>query len=133
MSMFDRKHRMNQAPVSKRTWDSDVVTPQDVQDLATGIGRHIDSQPVRKISEFDALYTEPMYLSLIQNPIGIVCLRVRQVNAPESAVLSGGAVHWAWDGSNSRAKILSIDGMSPGSGLTYTFTFETCFKPVIGT
>jgi hypothetical protein len=119
-----------QTPITKTIWDGSTVDPKDVAELARGIGQRLDGQPTRLIVELQALYTEPMYLQLDRNPMGITCLRVRKAANAESPVLSGSMVVWVWD--STRAKITSIDGMSVGSGVTYTFTFEAVFAPQVG-
>lgn len=119
-----------QTPITKTIWDGDSVDPKDVAELARGIGTRLDGQPTRKIVELQALYTEPMYLTLDRNPMGITCLRIRKAANAESPVLSGSMVVWVWD--STRARITSIDGMSVGSGVTYTFTFEAVFAPQVG-
>lgn len=107
-------------PVRKDTWDD--VSPRDIGELARDIRAKFSTLSKRKLVEFESQYTEPMYVSFDTNPKAITCLRVRNKAAQETPVLCGQMVHWAWD--SSRAKINSIDGMSPGSGLTYLFTFE---------
>lgn len=117
----------NTAAIAKRVW-SDPVTAADIQTLANGIATRLDGQPTVLLAEFDALYAEPMYLALPSNPIGLECIRVRETKAQEEVVVSGSAVFWVWNAT--RAKILSIDGMSVGSGALYTFTFRATFAPV---
>jgi hypothetical protein len=107
-------------PVRKDTWDS--VTPTDIGELARDLRAKLATIPRRRIVEFEGLYTEPMYVGVESNPKALACLRVRNKAAQEAPVLCGQMVHWVWD--SGRAKINSIDGMSPGSGLTYMFTFE---------
>ena len=117
-------------PITKTVWDGDTVEPKDIAELARGIGQRLDGQPTRKIVELNALYTEPMYLALDRNPMGITCLRIRKQANAEAPVLSGSMVSWVWD--STRARITSIDGMTPSSGVTYTFTFEAVFAPQVG-
>lgn len=119
-----------QTPITKTIWDGDAVDPKDVAELARGLQQRLDGQPTRKVVEQNSLYTEPMYLSLDKNPMGITCLRIRKAANAESPVLSGSMVNWVWD--STRAKITSIDGMSVGSGVAYTFTFEAVFAPQVG-
>lgn len=116
-------------PITKTIWDGDDVQPKDVAELARGVQSRFDSQPTRKLVEFNALYTEPMYLALDKNPMGISCVRIRKAQNAEAPVMSGSAVNWVWD--STRAKITSVDGMSVGSGITFTFTFEAIFAPVV--
>jgi hypothetical protein len=116
-----------QQSIRKKIWDD-----PDLGEFARGVATRFDTQPLRKLIEFSALYTEPMYLQLERNPVGILCIRIRQTNAPQASVLSGGMVDWVWE--STRAKVTSIDGMSTylTSGLLYTFTFEAVFAPAAG-
>lgn len=117
-------------PITKTIWDGTSVDPKDIAELARGLQQRLDGQPTRKIVEQSSLYTEPMYLALDKNPMAITCLRVRKASNAEAIVTSGSMVNWVWD--STRAKITSVDGMSIGSGLTYTFTFEAVFAPQVG-
>jgi hypothetical protein len=109
------------SPVRQVTWDQKTVSPTDLGELARDLLAKFATIPLRKIVEVTQLYAEPMYLAADHNPTAITCLRVRQQNSQEAPVLSGAAVHWVWD--SNRAKINSIDGMTPGS-TNYIFTFE---------
>ena len=121
----------DQTPVLKRIWDGDTVDPKDIQALVDGIARRFDSQPTRKIVEFTALYTEPMFVKFDRIPAGITCLRVRLAAALEVPVLCGTQVAWIWDGTNGRAQLSEIDGMATGSGNNFVFTLEAVFPPVV--
>jgi hypothetical protein len=106
-------------PVRKSTWDESVVNPADVGELARDLAAKFSNIPLLKLVQFEALYTEPLYVSFDHNPVGIVVMRVRNKLSQEAPVLTGGTPHWVWDGT--RAKINSIDGMSAGSGSTFIF------------
>ena len=116
-----------QQAIRKRIWDD-----PDLGEFARGVARRFDTEPTHKLLEFNALYTEPLYLALDRQPVGILCIRIRQTTAPQASVLSGGMVDWVWE--STRAKVTSIDGMSTylASGLLYTFTFEAVFAPAAG-
>lgn len=124
--------RMRPTPVAKRQWTGDAVSPADMQQHVDGVGRRLNTQPVRAIKEFVAFYTEPMTLQLESNPIAITLLRVRRNAAPEADVLSGGMVRWVWD--TNQARITSIDGLSPiiDAATAFIFTFEAVYAPVTG-
>lgn len=115
-------------PIRKRTWDVDPSKPESIKKLASDIGemardlaQFLGQLPPLKVLEFTAQYAEPMYVAFDHNPQAVVLMRLRYASSPETPVLSGGMVHGAWDGS--RFRVDSIDGMSPGTGLNYIFTF----------
>jgi hypothetical protein len=112
---------MADVTLRKDNWDDASISPNDVGELVRDLKAKFANIVPRKIVEVTQLYAEPMYISLDHNPIAIDCLRVRQQNAQETPVLAGRAVHWVWD--STRAKVNSIDGMTPGS-TNYIFTFE---------
>lgn len=80
-------------------------------------------QPNTYARELTQAYTEPMYLSLPNEPqVGIILARLRRVPNDEKPVPTGGTVHFVWEGTQSRARITSIDGLTPGSSV-YRFNF----------
>jgi hypothetical protein len=113
--------------IRKRLWSGDTVAPQDIGTALRDIDAKVSSIPQLKKVEMDAPYTEPMFVVLDQNPIGgLICTRIRDANnLGQNIALTGGMVHWQWDGA--RAQIDSIDGMSVGSGSIYRFTFLAVF------
>lgn len=115
---------MNVTAVRTRLWDTfkDVSTlARAIGELARDLNAAFDGMPLLKLVSFQSLYTEPMFLSLNSNPVGIVALRIRQTNSQDTVIGCGCAVEWVWD--SSRAKINHIDGMTVGSGNTYSFDF----------
>lgn len=108
-------------PLRKPTWSGNTAKPSDVGNLARDIADRLDGQPrLYVVPEFVDIYREPMYVSLPANPsVGIVALRIRVANKPETPVLTGSMCEWSWV--NNRARIDSIDGMSIGSGKLFIF------------
>jgi len=80
------------------------------------------------VPEFDALYTEPLAISLEQEPFGVLCARVRQVNALEAPIIAGGICPFKWDGPRRRALVLRVPGMTTGTTTMYRYNFA-----VVGT
>lgn len=109
-------------PVRKETWDGEQVKPADLSELVRDLAAKFLTISPRKTLEFEALYSEPMWIAFERNPAGVTCLRVRIAKDQEAVVLSGAAVHWVFDGARG-IKVNSIDGMTPG-GTSYLFTFE---------
>jgi hypothetical protein len=69
-------------------------------------------------------YTEPMFLTLPSEPQGgIVLARIRKFPDDGLPVVGGGMVHFDWDSSANRARIKSIDGLTPSPTQKYTFSF----------
>lgn len=80
-------------------------------------------QPASYLRELRDVYTEPFYLALPNEPRGgISLIRIRKVGDEETPVQCSGAVHFTWDGTQSRAVIKSIDGLTP-NGSSYRFNF----------
>lgn len=81
--------------------------------------------PRQQLKSLDSAYTEPINLTLDHKPTGIVlvsCVSTFDPEAPED-VLSGGFVHWTWEGAKSRARINSIDGLTPAAAPVFRFNF----------
>lgn len=73
------------------------------------------------LDPFEAVYTEPMFLQLAQQPAGgILCIHIEDALQPEVPASCGTAVHYRWDGK--QAVITSIDGLTTGTR-KYRFTF----------
>lgn len=117
-------------PLRMSTWTIDPKKPEtlvafarDLAELARDVWRAITDLPETKVVEVRSNYEPPLYLAIDHNPSLILCGRVRDVAAPESAITAAGAlVHWRWEGT--RARIDAIQGLSAGSGKTYLFTFQ---------
>lgn len=90
---------------------------RDIDDYMRGTVQWI------RLEQFDSLYTEPMYISLKQEPVGLVCVRVRQVRALEAPLQAGGVVPFVWDGPGSRAAVSLVPGLTTGTGQKYRFDF----------
>lgn len=81
-----------------------------------------------RVPEFDSLYTEPLPISLAQEPFGVLCARVRQVGALEAPITAGGICPFVWHGPSKRALVLRVPGLTTGLGTTYRYNFA-----VVGT
>lgn len=75
------------------------------------------------LTEFDSLYTTPMYVGLEAEPKGILCVRIRRLPALEAVTSFDPMVGYVWDGARKRAKVDAIGGMLTGTGRTFRFTF----------
>lgn len=104
-----RKHTFEDRAVSEAMHDIDDYVRGTVQWVV--------------VPQFDSLYTEPLHVSLKTEPIGLVCVRVRQVLALEAPLLAGGVVPYVWDGTNRRAAVSRVPGLTVGSGVQYRFDF----------
>lgn len=80
---------------------------------------------VLRVDQFDALYTEPIYLALDSEPVGIVCVRVRELPALGTALVAGGVCPFEWDGRRMRAVVSKVPGLTTGTGTIYRFDFVT--------
>lgn len=77
----------------------------------------------------DSVYSEPMPLNVgAEQPESIELTRIQNTLSLEIPVLCGSMVHWSFRPDLGGAQILSIDGLSPGSGITYRFTFRITYK-----
>lgn len=106
------------APPLRRPFTGDQAIDaamRDIDDFMRGTLRSTS------VPEFDATYTEPMYIGLTGEPVGIVCLRVRPVSQLTAALIAGGAVPFEWDGANKRAKVLKVDGLTVGTDYRFNF------------
>lgn len=74
------------------------------------------------IPQFDALYTEPMFITCDEEPLGIQCIRVRPVNDLEGGLPAGGVCPFVYEGNFRRARVQSVPGLSTGL-TTYRFDF----------
>lgn len=106
----------DRAPALRRPVTGDPVIDEsfrDLDDYMRGTLRWIE------VPQFDAQYTEPFFVKLEQEPIGLVCVRVRPTAQLTAALVAGGVVPFEWDGVGARAKILKVDGLTVGT--TYRF------------
>lgn len=79
-------------------------------------------QPGMYPRQLNAVYTEPFYLGLLDEPrVGILLCRVR--NEPSDEVLVSGptAVFFVWDGVQQRAVIPSMPGLVLGNNYRFNF------------
>lgn len=91
---------------------------RDIDDYMRGTLR------VVAVPQFDALYTEPFYVSLPAEPLALLCLRVRQVGQLATPlVVIGCTVPFEWDGAQSRAKVGQVYGLVVNT--EYRFNFAT--------
>lgn len=95
----------------------------DLAEFARNVCDAFDGLPALEIKEFDAPYTEPLYLGADSEPKILFCGRIRALTALETPLLTGGLTHFVWEGSKSRLRVNSIDGMTPTPGTLYRFTF----------
>lgn len=87
------------------------------------------SQPRFATTSFEGFYTEPLVLNVgAEQPESIELTRITNKLAPDSPVTCGSMVHWSFRPDLGGAQILSIDGLSPLSGITYRFTFRITYK-----
>jgi len=112
--------RADRAPgIRKSTFEDPGISEnmRDVDDYMRGTLRWL------RVPRFDALYTEPLYISLEDEPIGVVCVRVRQVLALTTALIAGGVCPFIWDGPQSRVIVQKVSGLTVGTGAAYRFDF----------
>lgn len=102
----------------KRLWKD-----RDLGELARDVSDALGSLTAFEVKQFDAPYTEPMYVGYDHEPNAIVLGRVRNVKTPETPVTAGSLVHFTWEGTRKRCRINEIHDMTPAPGETYRFTF----------
>lgn len=110
---------MTDAAVRKRLWGGEPVTGRDVGEAVRDLQLAKDAQVRLRLARFEALYTEPMYVTFETAPLMLLA-QVHNARDPMTLTGSGSACEFHWDGS--RCVVRSIDGMTPGSE-TYTFVF----------
>jgi hypothetical protein len=104
----------------KKTFFKDA----DVSELARTLRDAFSRIPILSIVTMEGPYTEPLYLGYDHEPAGVMILRVQNISDyMEVPLKTGGTTHFVWDGTRSRCRIDSIDGMTPTEGATYRFTF----------
>jgi hypothetical protein len=87
------------------------------------------STPRFSLLELEDQYMEPMILNVgAEQPVGIELLRITNQLAPEVPVLCGSMVHWTYRPDLGGAQIMSIDGLSPLSGVRYLFVFRITYR-----
>jgi hypothetical protein len=87
----------------------------DIDDYMRGTLRWVE------VPQFDAIYTEPLFVKLDNEPLGLVLVRVRPTTQLTSALIAGGVVPFEWDGVGSRAKILKVSGLTVGTDYRFSF------------
>lgn len=92
---------------------------------ARDVQRALDSQSYSFDKKLEAFYTEPMILACgNEEPADIELVRIINLNAQETPVLCGRAVHFVWKPQLGGASITSIDGLSPSQTVKYRMTFR---------
>lgn len=102
----------------KNTFEEDRALSENMRDIDDYMRGTLQWLPV---PQFDAIYAEPLYIALRQEPIGIVCARVRQVLALETALTAGGVVPFVWDGQGRRAVVSLVPGLTVGTKYRFDF------------
>lgn len=87
--------------------------------FAEQVRRALDELVSISLIEFDDVYTEPMYLGLSREPAGILLLRCRETDSPETPVGAMAAVDFVFE--TKGARIDALDG--PVVGTRYLMTF----------
>jgi hypothetical protein len=104
--------------IRKRLWKN-----RDLGELARDVDTVISKVPWIELVQFDAPYTEPLYVGYDHEPAILWCGRIRNVETMETPLRTGGMVHFTWEGTRKRCRIDSVDGMTPTPGDTYRYTF----------
>lgn len=104
--------------VRKRIW-GDANQGELARDVDDSLAAIVST----RIKEFDAQYSEPMYVGLPKKPKGMLLINVYNAVTQEAPLLTGGLVHCVWEGNQKRMRVTSIDGLTPLPGTTYHFTF----------
>jgi hypothetical protein len=110
----------DRAPGLRRSTFEDPALSEnmrDVDDYMRGTLRWL------QVPQFDTPYTEPLHLSLEDEPVGVVCVRVRQILALTTPLLAGGVCPFVWDGKQRRVSVSKVPGLTVGTGAVYRFDF----------
>lgn len=102
--------------IRKRLWDD-----PNQGELARDVDDRLTALVPLALKEFNAQYSEPMYVGLSKKPKGMLLVNVYNALTQEVPQLTGGMVHFVWEGGQKRARINSIDGLTPTPGTTYHF------------
>jgi hypothetical protein len=73
------------------------------------------------VPQIESLYTEPLRIAMDQQPIGIICVRVRSFPDLSAPLIAGGVCPFEWDGKS--AIVSKIPGLTVGTGTTYRLDF----------
>lgn len=98
---------------------------KELGELKRDLARALAAVPKFTKRKLDSQYTEPMYLAFDHVPEGVwllSCIDQQFQERPEN-VLTGGMVHWTYEGGKQRIRINSVDGLSPSNTRTFRFTF----------
>jgi hypothetical protein len=76
--------------------------------------------------DMEAAYVEPFFVSFASEPKCVELVRVRDRTALEQPVACGQACHFVWEGS--RARITSIDGLTPSQSRVFRMTFRASYE-----
>lgn len=95
------------------------------------IQRAFDAIPIVLLRKIEVEYGEPLVLGNLDNePDAIELIRVIDLDAPETPVLTGGMCHYVWRPDRGGAQITSIDGMTGRK--KYRFTFRLTYAAIGG-
>lgn len=127
---------MTFTPGARRTtWGQQAPTNMQeaierIQGLERSLGENVRdlNSPRRAAVEFDKVtvvspFLTPLYLALPREPAGITAIRILREPDLETPVTYSGRVNYVWEGSESRARITAIDGLTAGSPTIYRVTF----------